>query len=154
MNLGRWEQLVRTVWGLLRGSLHYRFSALLVRIGAGLMLGQPVILVLLEKLFDVTFGKNDSWVDAVVALAPIVLGLALLMLGTILFLKRPLSSEISSSFILSLSGTETFSDAVRAALIGEKRGPLFEGFSPAEMNRKMSQGHLERDRVSMKRTRY
>lgn len=133
------SKLLKTAWDLLRGSARYGFCVNLVRIGAGLVVGPPLLVAVATRVLDVTFGSD--WVDDSLTIGSFIIGALLIAAGIWLFLSKPEGpAPLPNAATYKPDPSETFEDLARMFSTARGKTPVFEGFSNAELARQLEPG--------------
>ena len=132
--------VLKTAWDLLRGSARYRFCALMVRLGTGLVLGPPLLTLVVTRLMDAQLGANK--VADGVTIAAFVVGVGMIIFGTLYFLKQSPEPRLPDGAAYRLGEGETFESF--AQFLAERRCKAlrYEGFTEAELKRLLTPGEI------------
>ncbi len=105
---GEVETAIRALWGLLRGSVHYKFANALVRVGAGLV-GTPLWVTIWNFLETRLFNSPPSRVDVLLQSGAFVVGVVLIWTGIRIFvLAHGPAPKIPDSFAIGIQPGTTF----------------------------------------------
>ncbi|WP_295216122.1 hypothetical protein [uncultured Brevundimonas sp.] len=133
------SKLLKTAWDLFRGSARYKFSTTLVRLGAGMVVGPPILVAVATRVLDVTLGSD--WVDDALSIGSFVVGIILIGGGVWFFLSKPEgAAPLPNAATYAPSPDETFEDLARMFADARKKTPVFEGFSKADLTRRLEPG--------------